>query len=62
MSFEGIGSGPDFKTYIFGMILQFPTIWLKKMIGIFFNFSGLQDPSDYYIKNSIIMHNSQLCK
>ena len=33
---------PDFKTYISGIVLQFPTIWLEKN-DVFFDLTGLQD-------------------
>ena len=29
-----------FKTYIFGIVLQFPKIWLEKMKGISFGLDG----------------------
>ena len=42
-------SAPDFKTYIFGIVLQFLTIGLKKMLGIFFlDWTGLLDPCVWY--------------
>ena len=37
---------PYFKTYIFGIVLQFPTIWLEKNDGYFFDLTGLQDPCE----------------
>ena len=36
---------PDFKTYIFGILLQFPKIWhQQKWWVFFFDLTGLQDP------------------
>ena len=37
---------PDFKTYIFGIVLQFPIDWLKRNFWNFFflDWTGLQDP------------------
>ena len=35
---------PDFKTYIFGIVFQFPKIWLEKNDGYFFYLMGLQGP------------------
>ena len=37
---------PDFKTYIFGIVLQFPTDWLKQNFWVFFYWLGLQDPCE----------------
>ena len=33
-----------FKTYIFGIVLQFPKIWLEKNDGYFFRFDGSSGP------------------
>ena len=35
---------PDFKTYISGIVLQFPTIWLEKNDGYFFLLDGSSGP------------------
>ena len=37
-------SAHDFKTYIFGIVLQFPTTWLEKNDGYFFSFDGSSGP------------------